>query len=64
MKKTHIIIIIIYLLLAYSPVNRSTSPQGFSQVKFRTQVEFNTKHAHYINVKHTKQSQPNKTKCT
>ena len=31
----------------------SRSPQGFSQVKFRTQVENNTKHAHYTNVKHT-----------
>ena len=47
-----------YLLLAYSPVNRSGSPQGFSQVKFRTQVEYNTKHAHYINVKHNPKGSP------
>ena len=37
--KSSCIIIIIYLLLAYSPVNRSGSPQGFPQDKFRTQVE-------------------------
>ena len=33
-----------YLLLLFiaGPVNRSGSPQGFSQVQFRTQVEYNT----------------------
>ena len=41
------------LLLAHSPVNRSGSPHGLSQVKFRTQVKNNTKHAQHTNAKHT-----------
>ena len=42
-----------HLLLASSQVNRSGSPQAFHKFKFRTQVEYNSKHAYYINVKHT-----------
>ena len=38
-----------YLLEAFSPVNRTGSPQGFSNL---TQVELPGKHAHYTNVKH------------
>ena len=43
----------IYLFKAYRPVNRTGSPQGFSQVQNLAQVEYNTKHAYYINVKRT-----------
>ena len=40
-----------FLLKAYSPVIRTESPQGFSRVQINVaQVEYNTKHAHYINV--------------
>ena len=37
----------IYLLLAYSIHIAQSTTQG------HTQVEYNTKHAHYINIKHT-----------
>ena len=47
------IYLFIYLLLAYSPVNRSGHLRAFYKFKFRTQVEYNTKQAHYINVKDT-----------
>ena len=56
----HYYLVLLMLLLAYtySPVNRSASPRGFSQLvqisHTHTQIEYNTKHAHYINVKHTK----------
>ena len=36
-----------YLLKAYSSVNHTGSPQGVSQVQI-SHVEYNTKHAHYI----------------
>ena len=52
----------IYLLKAYSPVNRTGSPQGFSlrssnltQViynKHLNYLEYNTKHARYTNITH------------
>ena len=37
----------IYLLKAYSPVNRTGSPQGLFTKSNVTQVEYNTKHAHF-----------------
>ena len=46
------IIIIIYCWL----IARSTAQghlRAFHKLKFRTQVEYNTKHAHYIHIKHT-----------
>ena len=39
-------------MTAYSPVKCTGWPQGVSQVQNRTQIEHNTKHAHYTNVKH------------
>ena len=46
--------IILILLLAYTVIAQSTA-QGhlrpFQKFKFRTQFEYNTKHAHYINFK-------------
>ena len=42
------IYLFIYLLKAYSAVNRTGSPQGFSQVLNLVQVEYSTKHARYI----------------
>ena len=53
-----IIIIIInphrYLLKAYSPVNRTGSPQDFSpnQILQKMNTNYNTKYAHFTNVKH------------
>ena len=45
-------IIIIYCwLIAQSPARGRL--RAFSQVKFRTQIEYNTKHAYDIHVKHT-----------
>ena len=51
-----------YLLKAHSPVDRTGSPQGFSQVQmlhkfhtisiWRDNLAYNIKHAHYTNVKH------------
>ena len=44
-------------LFIYCWLIAQSSAQGhlraFHKFKFRTQVEYNTKHAHYINVKHT-----------
>ena len=47
------IIIIYWTLISYSPVNCTGSPhaQGFSQNQNLTQVKYNTKHAHFTNVK-------------
>ena len=39
--------VFIYLLKSYSPVNRTGSTRGFSQVQI-SHIKYNTKHAHYI----------------
>ena len=46
---------LLYLLKAYSPVNRTGSPQSSGPFTSSNlpQVEYNTKHAHYINITHT-----------
>ena len=44
-----------YLLKAHSPVNHTGSSQGFSLVQILHKLdylEYNTKHAHYTNIKH------------
>ena len=43
-------------LYSYSPINRTGSPQGFSQVQFSHRLNKIqcTKHAHYTNVKQIK----------
>ena len=39
---------VIYLLKAYSPVNRTWSPEGFSQVQISHKLNRMQKHAYYI----------------
>ena len=43
---------IMYLMNSYSPVNRTGSPQWLFATSNFTGVEYNTKHAHFTNVKH------------
>ena len=43
---------IIYLLEASSSVNHTGSPRGFSLNFYLTDVENNTKHVHFTNLKH------------
>ena len=46
--------LMIYLFLASSPVNSAQGHlRAFHKFKFRTQIEYSTKHAHYTHAKHT-----------
>ena len=51
--KNYRVYLFISLLLAYSPSTAQVHLRAFHKFKFRAPVEHNTKHAHYINVKHT-----------
>ena len=46
-----LVVIVIVIVIAQSTAQGH--PRAFHKFTFRTQVEYNTKHAHYINVKHT-----------